>query len=351
MPGTKSTPVLPSFASKSKGVFSVDLKQLNHCPDKYRVRQTRQEWVKDIKSSMVIDGSMIPPTILPVILPNNDFNEEHIMNYQFYVVGGNHMLVALRELQEETRIQRNVKVEVFVTDDEIRSIANTHTILNLKRFLSHFSCLYSLLQQVSPGTCTTIVSIAKYSAEEYALVEEIFQNYERTAEAGKSIPVKLFRLLQGRILLPEKTKLLIKARDEGISNVTTSAETMKKKKIIQNNLVTCLNAKDWQQAKTHYSSYTSDEVLHVYAGTQLIILYRPGLRMQNNIPRPLLDFLKSAAEDQTPPVQPDRLSVNTENKYDGGKICCEEIKHKYEEKIKTEILKDMVRKRKLNEEE
>ncbi|XP_053392241.1 uncharacterized protein LOC128554934 [Mercenaria mercenaria] len=201
--------------------------------------------------------------------------------------------------------------------------------------------LYSLLQEVSPGTCTTIVSIAKYSAEEYALVEEIFQNYERTAGAGKSIPVKLFRLLQGRVLLPEKTRLLIKARDEGISNATTSAEALKKTKIIQNNVVTCLNAKDWQQAKTHYPSYTSDEVLDIYA----------GLRMQNNIPRPLLEFLKNAEEDQTPPVHPDRLSVNIEIKYDGGEICCEDIKQKYEKKIKTEIFKDMVKKRKLNEEE
>ncbi|XP_053374064.1 uncharacterized protein LOC123544560 [Mercenaria mercenaria] len=224
MPGTKTTLAPPSFASKSKGVFTVDLKQLNHCPDKYRVRRIRQEWVKDIKSSMVIDGSMILPTILPVILPNNDFNEAHIMNYQFYVVGGNHMLVALRELQEETGIQRNVKVEVFVgvTDDEIRSIANTHNsklktlpvtfqdkvyqarklteVVDESKLSQAVSKMLTevtlqvkykrIHAEVSPETCTTIVSIAKYSAEEYALVEEIFQNYERTAGAGKSIPVK-----------------------------------------------------------------------------------------------------------------------------------------------------------------
>ncbi|XP_045207807.2 uncharacterized protein LOC123559778 isoform X2 [Mercenaria mercenaria] len=76
-----------------------------------------------------------------------------------------------------------------------------------------------------------------------------------------------------------------------------------------------------------------------------------GLRMQNNIPRPLLESLKNAEEDQTPPVHPDKLSVNIEIKYDGGEICCEDIKQKYENKIKTEILKDMVKKRKLNEEE
>ncbi|XP_071144052.1 uncharacterized protein [Mytilus edulis] len=345
---------------KFVGKFELDILSIYPTPEKFLCRPVKQQWVDYLKIKLL--NSKSQTTIFPMLLDPECVSEEEnfdaslLTTYRYYALGGNHFTGALRHLIEsgENVNYRKLQARVYVglTSEEARIVGNLHnksssTVLklnfqdkvfqarqirketgesNLRKKLEEALCC--LGNEMSKDSMSTVLSVARYTDENYKMFLQIVHSFEFEEGLEKSIPQNLFRILQG-LNKETVTHALQKSTTEGLKKGLEWIRREKNLAVLKTAFVNQTDSLNWESAKTLFPQESSR--LRDFADEAL---------KKKSLPTGFIEFCSQARD---PLMHPTEFTVNFDIKIN-NKTCSgntvESLICKYKKKIVLELEKN-----------
>ncbi|CAG2249844.1 uncharacterized protein [Mytilus edulis] len=299
------THIEPSFGKsveddKLIGEFTVDAQTLSSPPQEYLCRTVREDWVVEIRNKIREQAAIPQGTHLPVLVdPSQCSDPEKFRgqllesnseikstDFTLYLLGGNHLVAAIKGLQEEGIKgigELDVSVYVGLTPEEARLLGNRHNFqmstlpVTLQQKVEQARLYFKagskgkdLVEQIrkinmqtdinktnlTEDSCSTIKSMASYSERCYICFISLVKRFEAKQGCHKNIPQKLFRALQG--LSEEATfSYLSLAAEEGLEKTAGTVDRIKARKSLQTFLCQTVKINTWEEAYKTYPEVSS----------------------------------------------------------------------------------------------
>ncbi|XP_071793179.1 uncharacterized protein [Asterias amurensis] len=311
--------------TKCLGEYRVPLSCLKEPPSYLLLRPVDNKHKESIKAGL--KDTMTCSTVLPVSLLGDLFDVDHPTASQFYTLGGNHLVCALKELTDDVAYSglKHIHVKIYrgLQRTEALRIASLHNVgthlvqggnlLNnitlCRRLLYLHQGLDEELDNPPPSdvlwreSCGMALGkkypvclkdlksleptfqLAQYSSRCHGKLLTIFaQHEERT---GQCLKQTAFMKLQG---LPEQTRFELLSEVVSGSMTTKEmakeADKIKKLHIVQRELVEQLSIASWEEAKRLFPQHTRESILQPFS----------GCNFKQGIPRPFMAFVRDALE-------------------------------------------------------
>ncbi|CAH1778876.1 unnamed protein product [Owenia fusiformis] len=218
--------------------FKIPLHKIKHAPEEYLARETGNQVIECVGQIAFIS----------IMLPTS-YKGEHRQAPAYYAIGGNEVLEAMRDKDENTMIEcqlfkcETIKEALIVGNTYIRNICSLYNPMTFQDMVRQAQrCLKNNIERKDileilsnlggkvKNSLSTIMSTASMAASDFEMVEELFTKHEETS--SNSINQNLFRTIQGFNDI-SKTRALKTATKHGLNQGTAMILKLKNKQLLK----------------------------------------------------------------------------------------------------------------------
>ncbi|XP_065941303.1 uncharacterized protein [Magallana gigas] len=313
---------------KKIGTFNVKIDNLQEAPEDFRCRAIDQDWVAEIKSSIrQAPGELV--TKVPVMIPLNVATDpyqfqESMLDGVLYLIGGNHVVKACKELleeekeNEEFRSYSNISADVFLglSPEQAKMIGNHHNrktttkkvlfqdqVLQAREiYLKHREegedawketatiILGNLHERTyTKKSLSLVLSVASHEEDVFFQIERLFELWN-SRNSMKDFPQQIFK----NIPCVEGPKICqYLRRVEQLKDIKTVAEEIskdRKKRILEQVFTSRTGCQTWEEASERYA-------LHAEKMEEFLDSIKVSQRL---IPTDFINFCDEAVRQEVP---------------------------------------------------